>query len=218
MYCAILVFMQVVTFTFNDFAENTYVLYDESGNCAIVDPGCHKHSEQQELVNFIAQNNLTPTHLMNTHCHIDHVLGNAFVAKKYGIPLYLHKDELITYNDTGRWGQFFGLVIEEIPDHQIFIDESSDITFGNSALKVLFTPGHSIASVSFYHSSSKQLISGDVLFYQSIGRTDLPGGNHATLIASIKNKLFALPDDTIVYSGHGPATSIGFEKKHNPFL
>lgn len=210
--------MHIASFTFNDFAENTYVLFDESRNCAIVDPGCHKHSEQQELVNFIAQNNLTPTHLINTHCHIDHVLGNAFIAKKYDIPLYLHKDELITYNETGRWGQFFGLVIEEIPDTQIFIDEKQQITFGNTTLTILFTPGHSIASLSFYHEPSKQLISGDVLFSGSIGRTDLPGGDHSTLIASIKNTLFTLPDDTIVYSGHGPKTTIGFEKYNNPFL
>jgi hydroxyacylglutathione hydrolase len=210
--------MQVASFTFNDFAENTYVLYDETGACAIVDPGCHKQQEQRELTDFISKNQLTPTHLINTHCHIDHVLGNAFVAAKYQIPLYLHQKELKTYEDTGRWAQLFGLVIEEIPSKQVFIDETQQVKFGNTYLDVLFTPGHSVASLSFYHAPSKQLISGDVLFNQSIGRTDLPGGDYNTLITSIKTKLFVLPDETIVYSGHGPKTSIGFEKKHNPFL
>ncbi len=210
--------MQVASFTFNDFAENTYVLFDETGNCAIVDPGCQKQQEQQQLTDFITKNNLTPTHLINTHCHIDHVLGNAFVAAKYQIPLYFHQKELKTYEDTGRWAQLFGLVIEEIPSNQIFIDETQQVKFGNTYLDVLFTPGHSVASLSFYHTPSKQLISGDVLFNQSIGRTDLPGGDYNTLITSIKTKLFVLPDETIVYSGHGPKTTIGFEKKHNPFL
>lgn len=210
--------MQVASFTFNDFAENTYVLYDETGTCAIVDPGCHKQYEQRELTDFINKNGLRPTHLINTHCHIDHVLGNAFVASTYDIPLYLHKEELSTYEDTGRWGQFFGLVIEEIPSRQVFIDEKQQVIIGNITLDVFFTPGHSVASLSFYHAPSKQLISGDVLFNQSIGRTDLPGGDYNTLITSIKTKLFVLPDETIVYSGHGPKTTIGFEKKHNPFL
>lgn len=211
-------FMQVAQFTFNDFAENTYVLFDETKECVIVDPGCHKASEQAELKNFISQNSLTPIKLLNTHCHIDHVLGNAFVAATYKVPLYLHKDELSTYKDTDRWAQLFGIVMEEIPANQVYITEGDEITFGNTSLKVLFTPGHSIASVSFYDKQSAQVLSGDVLFYQSIGRTDLPGGNFETLVKSIKTKLFTLPDNTTVYSGHGPKTTIGFEKNNNPFL
>lgn len=210
--------MQVAQFTFNDFAENTYVLYDETNQCAIVDPGCHKASEQQELTAFIASHHLKPVLLLNTHCHIDHVLGNAFVAQKYDLALHLHQQELITYNDTGRWAQLFGLVVENIPEKQVFIDEGSALSFGNTKLEILFTPGHSIASLSFYEPVSQQLISGDVLFYQSIGRSDLPHGNFNTLIASIRNKLFTLPPETIVYSGHGPKTSIGFEQFNNPFL
>ncbi|MFN7313961.1 MAG: MBL fold metallo-hydrolase [Bacteroidota bacterium] len=210
--------MQVAQFTFNPFSENTFVLFDKSKQCAIVDPGCSNHAEQQELTAFIAQQGLTPVLLLNTHCHIDHVLGNAFVAKTYNLPLHLHQLELQTYADTGRWADMFGLMMEEMPKNQIFIDEPQQLTFGNTTLQVLFTPGHSIASVSFYESATKQLIAGDVLFYQSIGRTDLPGGDFDVLANSIRTKIYTLPDETTVYCGHGPKTAIGFEKQHNPFV
>lgn len=210
--------MQVAQFTFNEFSENTYVLFDETLECAIVDPGCYKPHEQQELTQFITQQNLRPKLLINTHCHIDHVLGNSFVASTFGLPLLLHKEELTTYADTKRWADMFGLVMENKPANLVFIDEADTINFGNTTLQILLTPGHSVASLSFYHAASAQLISGDVLFYQSIGRTDLPGGNFNTLINSIKTKLFILPDNTTVYSGHGPKTSIGYERHNNPFL
>lgn len=210
--------MQVASFTFNDFSENTYVLYDETGECAIVDPGCFKAHEREELTSFIAQHQLKPVLLLNTHCHIDHILGNAYIAQKYKLPLHLHKEELQTYHDTGRWSMMFGIVVDEIPESQVYIAEGDTLTFGNTRLEVLFTPGHSIASLSFYDRAGSQLISGDVLFYQSIGRTDLPGGDFDTLVNSIRTRLFVLPDDTRVYSGHGPQTTIGYEKKHNPFL
>ena len=210
--------MQVAQFTFNEFSENTYVLFDETKQCVIVDPGCYKASEQEELTRFIKDNELTPTMLINTHCHIDHILGNAFVANKYNIPLYMHKQEIETYEGTSRWAQLFGMVIEEIPNNRIYLNEGDEVAFGNTKLQVLFTPGHSVASLSFYEANTQQLISGDVLFYQSIGRTDLPGGNFDTLIQSIKTKLFTLPNETVVYSGHGPKTTIGTEKSTNPFL
>lgn len=210
--------MQVVQFTFNDFSENTYILIDKTGDCVIVDPGCYKAAEQKELKDYIEQHQLNPIALLNTHCHIDHVLGNAFVANTYKIPLYMHEMELETYKGTDRWAQLFGMVLEEIPEHRIYITEGQTVSFGSTSLEVLFTPGHSIASISFYEPQSKQLISGDVLFYQSIGRTDLPGGNFDTLIQSIQLKLLTLPNETIVYSGHGPKTTIGLEKSSNPFL
>ena len=140
------------------------------------------------------------------------------MAKKYNLPLHLHKNELETYRDTDRWAKMFGMVVEEIPEPQVYIDETNTLQFGNTTLQILYTPGHSVASLSFYETQTKQLISGDVLFYQSIGRTDLPGGNFDTLINSIRTKLFVLPDETVVYSGHGPKTTIGFEKMNNPFL
>jgi hydroxyacylglutathione hydrolase len=210
--------IQVQHFVFNEFQENTYVLYDETKECIIIDPGCHHYAEQKQLTDFIALHQLKPAKLVNTHCHIDHVLGNAFIASTYDLTLYLHKDELVTYEGTGRWAQLFGLVIEAIPEKKVFITEGDRITFGNSSLDVLFTPGHSIASLTFYNQPEKIAMVGDVLFLESIGRTDLPGGNYETLINSIREKLFTMDDDVKVYSGHGYPTTIGYEKKNNPFL
>ncbi len=210
--------MKVARFIFNDFSENTYVLYDETKECVIIDPGCYTNSEQNELRKFIQENGLNPVKLINTHCHIDHVLGNSFVANTFSVALYLHKEELLTYNNNFSLANMFGYSLDAIPDNLIYINEGDVLTFGNTTLKVLLTPGHSIASLSFYNDDEKILISGDVLFYLSIGRTDLPGGNFETLIQSIRTKLFTLPDETVVYSGHGNETTIGFEKQNNPFL
>lgn len=210
--------IQLTTFVFNAFSENTYIVWDETGECVIIDPGCYDPSEQLELSTFIASHGLKPVKLLNTHCHIDHVLGNGFVTETYKIPLYMHKDELFTYNAISQWTAMFGLESQTIPDHKIFITEQDSITFGNTELLIKFTPGHSIASVTFHHPGQKIAFVGDVLFRDSIGRTDLPGGNYATLISSIKEKLLCLDDATLIYSGHGPETTIGYERKHNSFL
>jgi glyoxylase-like metal-dependent hydrolase (beta-lactamase superfamily II) len=208
----------VQQFVFNEFQENTYVLFDETRECIIIDPGCHHAGEQKMLSDFISSAGLKPVKLVNTHCHIDHVLGNNFVAGKYHLPLYLHKDELQTYAGTGRWAEMFGMVIETIPDEQVFINEGDRVQFGHSTLDIFFTPGHSIASLSFYSKADNICISGDVLFQESIGRTDLPGGNLETLLNSIRMKLFSLDDNMRVFPGHGNPTTIGYEKNHNPFL
>lgn len=208
----------IQSFTFGEFQENTYVLFDETRECVIIDPGCYKSSEQQALVAFIKENGLTPVKVLNTHCHIDHVLGNTFAVEKYAVPLYLHEGELFTYKDTRRWTTMLGLAPLEIPENTVFVTEEDVITFGNSELKIAFTPGHSIASIAFYHPGQHFAIAGDVLFRESIGRTDLPGGNYEILIESIRSVLFAWPDDTKIYSGHGVPTTIGHEKKFNPFL
>lgn len=210
--------IQVASFVFNDFQENTYVLFDETGECVIIDPGCYKASEQKELIQFIDTKGLKPVKLLNTHCHIDHVLGNAYVANKYNLALYMHRDEIKTYQETGRWADMFGMVVDEMPDKKVFVDEGDVITFGKSELQIAFTPGHSIASITFYNLAEKFAIAGDVLFYESIGRTDLPGGNFETLASSIRNKLFVWPDEMKIYPGHGPVTTIGHEKMYNPFL
>lgn len=210
--------IQVASFVFNDFQENTYVLFDETGECVIIDPGCYKASEQKELIQFIDGKGLKPVKLLNTHCHIDHVLGNAYVADKYDLSLYMHRDEIKTYQETGRWADMFGMVVDEMPDKKVFVDEGDVITFGKSELQIAFTPGHSIASITFYNLAEKFAIAGDVLFYESIGRTDLPGGNFETLASGIRNKLFVWPDEMKIYPGHGPVTTIGHEKMHNPFL
>lgn len=205
-------------FTFNEFQENTYVLWDETKECVIVDPGCYKPAEQRELVDFITANELKPVKLLNTHCHIDHVLGNTFVAGKYKIPFYLHEGELFTYKDTLRWTALFGIPPLEVPEEKVFVTENDTIQFGESELKIAFTPGHSVASITFYNLEQRIAVVGDVLFRESIGRTDLAGGNHAQLLESIRTKLFVWPDEMKIYSGHGEPTTIGHERQYNPFF
>ena len=210
--------MEVACFTFNAFQENTYLLYDDTKQCVIFDPGCSTPDEQKQLSDFIESKGLTPVKLINTHCHIDHVLGNKFVAEKYGLALEAHKDEKPVLESGVMVSQMYGIPYSKSPDIAHFIEEGDIVRFGNTQLKAIFTPGHSPASLSFFHEESKQLIAGDVLFRMSIGRTDLPGGNYDTLIQSIKQKLLPLGDEVIVYPGHMTSTTIGFERKNNPFL
>lgn len=210
--------MKIAVFTFSSWAENTYIIYDDTKECVILDPGCSTGAEEQSLVDFIESNALKPVKLVNTHCHIDHVLGNRFVSDTYNLPLIAHKGEQIVLDNMVQVAKMYGTAYTKSPDISIFIKEGEYLTFGDTQLEIYFTPGHSPASVSFFHRPSKQLIAGDVLFKGSIGRTDLPGGNLETLIASIKDKFFPLGDDVIVYNGHGPSTTIGEEKRNNPFL
>lgn len=210
--------IEVACFTFNPFQENTYVLYDETKECVIIDPGCFSPQEQHQLIDFIKTNALKPQHLLNTHCHIDHILGNECVMQTFGLPLTLHKDELFTYNDANKWVSMLGMNPFVVPSQLVFIDETHTVQFGNSTLNIAYTPGHSVASLTFYNLQQKLAISGDVLFYESIGRTDLPGGNMETLLQSIRTQLLIWPDDVRLYSGHGPATTIGHERVFNPFL
>ncbi len=211
--------MNLAIFTFNPFQENTYVLYDETGECVIIDPGCFENSEKLELDNFITSNELQPVRLINTHCHIDHVFGNKFVSDRYDLQLEIHKGELPVLKAVPQVSEFYGIPFPEpSPMPGSYLEEGDVVTFGNTKLETYFTPGHSPASISFLCKEDKILIAGDVLFRESIGRTDLPGGDHATLISSIKNNLFPLGDDVKVYPGHGPETTIGWEKRNNPFL
>jgi len=210
--------MEIASFTFNSFAENTYLLYDQTKECCIVDPGCNDEGERSQLVAYIESKNLKPVRLVNTHCHIDHVLGNKYIAEKYDLPLISHKGEQVVLDNMENVARMYGIDYSPSPDISEYLDEGDILSFGETKLEVLFTPGHSPASISFFHRDSQQLIAGDVLFLGSIGRTDLPGGNHDTLIASIKNKLLPLGDDVNVYCGHGPSTNIGVERMSNPFL
>ena len=211
--------IQIHQFTFNPFQENTYVLYDETKECIIIDPGCYEKEEQKELEDFINFHELKPILLINTHAHIDHVLGNFFVTNNWNIGLVLNKLDLVTLNSVKEYCTAYGFEHYQISPEPIkFIDEGECITFGNSKLNVFFTPGHAPGHIVLYCESQRFLIAGDVLFQMSIGRTDLPGGDFDTLINSIKNKLMNLPDDTVVYPGHGPKTTIGFEQENNPFL
>lgn len=205
-------------FTFNPIGENTYVLFDETGACVIIDPGCYDDQERKELADFIADKKLNPVALLNTHCHLDHVFGNDFVAKKYKLKLQAHQNEVPVLEALLRTAAMYGMNAEPSPEIAVFLNEGDMIRFGNSSLEILFTPGHSPGSITFFNREQEFMISGDVLFYGSVGRSDLPGGNHGTLIQSIKQKLLPLGDGFKVYSGHGPATNIGFERVNNPFL
>lgn len=210
--------MHIAIFTFNPFSENTYLLYDDTKQCVIVDPGCSNAAERQTLTDYINSTGLTPVVLFNTHCHIDHVLGNEYVSKKYNLPLTSHRGELEVLAMQPMVASMYGISYIPSPEITVFLDEGDQLTFGNTSLDVLYTPGHSPASISLYHTDTETLISGDVLFQESIGRTDLPGGDMDTLLSMIRTKFFILPDATKVYPGHGPQTTIGHEKAHNPFL
>lgn len=209
----------VAGLTFNPFQENTYVVYDQTGECIIFDPGCNNSQEEDQLVQFIESKNLKPVRLINTHCHIDHVFGNAFVAEKYQLPLEIHEGELAVLKSVPMVAQMYNIPMPSpSPEPGRFIAEGERIKFGNTSLLSLFTPGHSPASLSFYCKEDQFLIAGDVLFQGSIGRTDLPGGDFKLLIKNIREKFFILPDAVKVYPGHGPSTTLGFEKKNNPFF
>ena len=205
-------------FTFNPVQENTYVLFDEKDACCIIDPGCYFGNERRALKEFIDEQELAPKLLLNTHCHLDHVFGNKFIHDEYSLILHLHENEKIVLDNAAIAGLNWNMPFENYRGDLIFLSEGDTISMGDDELKVLYTPGHSPGSICFYCSSQKFLIGGDVLFRMSIGRTDLPGGDFDTLIDSIRNKIFALPDDVTVYPGHGEPTTIGFEKKNNPFL
>jgi hydroxyacylglutathione hydrolase len=208
----------VKQFTFNPLQENTYVVHNKEGECCIIDPGCYFDYERRELSDYIQKENLTPRYLLNTHCHLDHIFGNRFVHEEYNLPLHLHEKEKWVLDYAPSAGQAWGLPIQQYEGPTVFVGEQSTIDLGADAFSILLTPGHSPGSICFYSAISSFIISGDVLFRQSIGRTDLPGGDHDHLLESIATKLWPLPPETIVYPGHGPQTTIGYEKKHNPFL
>lgn len=206
------------TFTFNPVQENTYILYNEKKQCCIIDPGCYFPEERLQLQTEVGKAGLTPVLLLNTHCHFDHVFGNKFVFETWGLIPHIHEEEKPVLVRAGIAGQKWQLDFDNYEGELAFIAEGETVSIGEEELQVLFTPGHSPGSVSFYHGAGGFVIGGDVLFNMGIGRTDLPGGDQPTLIKSIQTRLFTLPDETKVYPGHGPMTSIGFEKMNNPFL
>ena len=210
--------LQIKSFQFSPIQENTYLLYNEFNDCIIIDPGCYFDAEKAELAAFIYDNKLNPVMLLNTHCHLDHVFGNKMVAEKYNLTLQIHEKEKAVLAFAPTSGLMYDLPFDNYIGDVILLNEGNHIKLGNDALKILLTPGHSPGSLSFYCQQDKFVISGDVLFKNSVGRSDLPGGNHEQLIKSIKDHLLTLPNDTIVYSGHGPATTVGEERAGNPYL
>ena len=205
-------------FTFNPFQENTYILWDETQSAVVIDPGCYTKEERETLTNFISEKGLSIKKVLNTHGHIDHVLGNDFVMKHYKVGLATHKMVEQEIAVVPSYAQMYGFEMEMCAAPDLYLAEGDIFTFGNTNLEILFTPGHSAGHISFFHRESKQLFSGDVLFQGSIGRTDLPGGNYKTLIESIVTKLLPLGDEVRVYAGHMLPTTIGEEKRFNPFL
>ena len=211
--------IQIAKFTFNPFQENTYILHDETKECVIIDPGCQSKAEQEKLSAFIEREGLKPVLLLNTHAHVDHVFGNYFVHKKYQLELGLHQLDLPTLQLVPRACMMYGIQDFELsPEPGYYLEEGKNIIFGNSELEVFFTPGHAPVHVVFYSSADGFVINGDVLFEGSYGRTDLPGGDFDTLKKSITEKMFTLPEETVVFSGHGGETTIGREKNSNPIL
>lgn len=211
--------LTVKTFVFNPFQENTFVIHNEQGICAIIDPGCYETHEKKAISQYITNNNLKPVYLLNTHCHIDHVLGNAFIADTYNLKLAIHKADIPTLQGLSAYAHLFGIQGNmQSPEPELFLEEGQQLKIGSDLLDIIFVPGHAPGHVAFICHKQKFIINGDVLFKESIGRTDLPGGDYNTLINSIKTKMFVLPDDFTVYCGHGPQTTIGWEKKYNPFV
>jgi hydroxyacylglutathione hydrolase len=211
--------MTIKTFTFNPFQENTYLLHDETKEAIIIDAGCFNDGEKRLLKNYVEENGLIIKRLINTHLHLDHQFGNKYVADTFGvIPEACQEDEFLLDNVVAQ-ARSFGLPINE--GTQVlgsYIIENQEIRFGDTILKSIHVPGHSPGHLAFYSEKDGAVFVGDVLFQGSIGRTDLPKGDYATLILSITKKLLPLPDSTVVYSGHGPTTTIGYEKKNNPYL
>jgi hydroxyacylglutathione hydrolase len=210
--------MEVFKLVFSPIEVNTYILADDSGQCAVIDCGCYNRAEFERLTDFIGGKKLKPVLLLNTHCHLDHIFGNLMFLEKYNLGAYCHKDEEVNRNDSVYIASVFGMKMDIPPEPEGLIEEGSIVTFGNTLLRALFVPGHSSGSLAFYNEKAKIVFTGDALFAGSIGRTDLKGGDYEMLINSIKEKLFTLPPDTIVYPGHGELTTIENEMHTNPYF
>ncbi len=210
--------LTIQSFTFGPFQENTYILYNENKEAVIIDPGMYELHEFDSFFKYITDMDITPVLLLNTHTHIDHIFGNAAVVMKYKVPFAFHELDRPVFDHQKSAGAMYNLTFVESPEPDYYLQENEYVRVGNDLFKVLLAPGHSPGSVCFYHEGQMFVVSGDVLFHLSVGRSDLPGGNHETLVNSIHTQLFTLPDDVTVYSGHGPKTNIGFEKMNNPFV
>ena len=210
--------LQIKSFIFSPIQENTYLLYNQQQECIIIDPGCYFDDEKEILKTFIDQQQLKPVYLLNTHCHLDHVFGNKYIHDTYQLTLHLHEKEKQVLGFAPTSGLMYNMPFTNYSGDFILLKEGDKVLLGEDELKVIEAPGHSPGSICFYCKKQNFVIGGDVLFQRSIGRTDLPGGNHQTLLDSIRTKLFVLPDETVVYSGHGATTTIGEEKLYNPYL
>jgi len=210
--------MKLKSLVFNPFYENTYILWDDTKEAIIVDPGCYETYEVDELKRFVHSQDLSVKAIVNTHCHIDHVLGNYITKTYYNCPLWVPKGEADSYRAVTAYAPQWGITGFTYEEPDLLLENDAIIEFGNTKLQSIYCPGHSPGHLVFHNQEEKVIIGGDVLFRESIGRTDLPGGNHSQLLENIKNKLYTLDDDIEVFPGHGPSTTIGHEKNNNPFL
>ena len=210
--------MEIRTLVFNPISVNTYILSDGSGDCAIIDCGCYDSKEFEELTSLLEGEKLKPVLLLNTHCHLDHVFGDRLMHDKYGLGALCHHDDLMNRKRAVDHARMFGLSMEPPPEPAGYLSGGDKVRFGNSELEVIHVPGHAPGSLAFYSKKDKLVFTGDALFEGSIGRSDLPGGNHETLLNSIRERLFILPADTVVYPGHGNSTLIGDELRFNPYF
>jgi glyoxylase-like metal-dependent hydrolase (beta-lactamase superfamily II) len=210
--------ISIKSFVFNSFQTNTYILSDDTRECLIIDAACEDDYEKSILSGFIESNKLHPARLIYTHCHIDHTLGNTYVSEKYGLEPEVHQDGKLFWETAREFSSVFNVNYDKPMYPKKFLKDGDLIAFGTSSLQVLYTPGHADGSICLWNREQKFVIVGDVLFYGSIGRTDLPTGDYDKLMKSLWDKLFSLADETVVYPGHGPATTIGFEKINNPFI
>jgi len=206
------------TLVFNPFSENTYILYDETKECVIIDPGCCDNKEQAEIISFIEEKELTVKYILITHGHIDHVLGVNFLKNKLSVPVWVPKEEESTYNAVSSYAVSYGFKDYTHTPADYLIEKGEVINFGSSSLTTIFAPGHSAGHVAFINVDENICIGGDILFSGSIGRVDLPGGDYDTLIKSIKEKIFVLNESMVIYPGHGPTTTVKQEKETNPFF
>lgn len=210
--------LNIKVFTFSPIQENTYILFNDKQQAIVIDPGCYFPAEQDTLKEFFIKAALKPILLLNTHCHLDHVFGNKFIQDTYGLTLQIHADEEKMLKYAPESGLKWGLPFENYDGNIMYLAEGDIITLGDDSLEIILAPGHSPGHICFYNKAGGYVVAGDVLFRGSIGRTDLPYGSHAQLLKSIEEKLFVLPDETVVYPGHGEKTTIGFEKRNNPFF
>ncbi len=210
--------LKVKTLVFNAYQVNTYVVFAENGDCIIVDPGCGSATEVARLTDFLAKEKLKPLLVVNTHAHVDHILGNAVITEKLALKLAAHPKSAYFYANAMSFSSALALKLDKVvyPDQEL--EEGDRLKIADDELEILYTPGHADGSICLYSKENGFIITGDLIFYASVGRTDFPTGNFEVLETSIREKLYTLPDETIIYPGHGPSTKVGFEKYHNGFV
>lgn len=210
--------LSIKALVYNAFQVNTYVIWNAEGSCIVVDPSCYSQKEQEHLADFIKREGLSVADVINTHSHVDHVLGNSFMFHRYGKRPLIHSAGLVFYDTLTMYANSFGFELDEVVTPENFLEDQQVIMLGEEAIRIAYTPGHADGSICLIHEAGHWIVSGDLLFLNSIGRTDLPTGSLETLLKSVHQKLFIYPDDYRVYPGHGSPTTIGYERRNNPYL